>query len=139
VLLFGLVAAVPALGARPIKGDARPNLLRGTPRADHIFGRAGNDRLFGGRGNDRLYGGTGDDRLVDGAGNDKLYGGPGNDEFNTLDGQRVRGSGAGNDRIYARDGAVDTIDCGPGEDVAIVDPVEEGVYDCETVIYPESR
>jgi Ca2+-binding RTX toxin-like protein len=137
ILLVG--AAVPALAAHRIRGNAGPNVLRGTPRADRLFGRGGDDRLFGGRGNDRLYGGIGDDRLVDGAGNDKLYGGPGHDEFNTLDGQRVKGSGVGDDRIEARDGETDTIDCGPGQDVAVVDAAEEGVYDCETVVYPESR
>jgi hypothetical protein len=45
-------------------------------------------------------------------------------------------AGEGNDRIEARDGAEDTINCGPGYDVAVVDAVEEGVYDCEEVIEP---
>ena len=48
----------------------------------------------------------------------------------------VRRAGAGNDRILARDGKPDTIDCGPGRDVAIVDRKEDGVFDCEVVKEP---
>jgi hypothetical protein len=47
-----------------------------------------------------------------GDGQDTLYGGP---EGDTLDG------GAGDDTIEARDGVADTIDCGPGIDLALAD------------------
>ena len=42
-------------------------------------------------------------------------------------------AGAGNDTIDAADGSQDTIDCGDGEDTVIVDPQEDGVFNCETV------
>ena len=68
------------------------------------------------------------------SGDDILIGGPGSDEFEARDGE-ARG-GEGNDRIEARDGEPDTINCGPGEDVAVVDEEEEGVFDCEEVVLP---
>ena len=46
--------------------------------------------------------------------------------------------GQGDDVIDARDGSEDEINCGPGNDVAIVDASEEGVINCETVIEPNS-
>ncbi len=42
----------------------------------------------------------------------------------------------GNDRIEARDGGNDEISCGAGNDVAIVDASEDGIYDCEKVKEP---
>ena len=42
----------------------------------------------------------------------------------------------GDDAIYARDGGNDEINCGAGNDVAIVDASEDGVYDCEVVREP---
>ena len=42
----------------------------------------------------------------------------------------------GNDTIEARDGGNDEINCGDGNDVAIVDATEDGVYDCEVVREP---
>jgi hypothetical protein len=33
-------------------------------------------------------------------------------------------AGAGNDRIFSRDSQRDVIDCGPGDDLAIVDAVD---------------
>lgn len=41
--------------------------------------------------------------------------------------------GPGNDTIHARDGHRDVIDCGPGRDVAFVDPVDL-VRGCERVV-----
>ena len=63
-----------------------------------------------------------------------LRGGRGHDWFNNVGG--VRRGGGGNDRILARDGRADTIDCGPGRDVAIVDKNEDGLFDCEVVREP---
>jgi RTX calcium-binding nonapeptide repeat (4 copies) len=150
-LLSVLVATVPALAVTR-HGTSRNDTVRGTQRADRlsglkgndrVLGRGGNDRLYGNTGNDRLDGGAGDDGVDGGPGDDVLVGGPGEDEFNTgpetfapdrRDGDRF--GGEGNDRIEARDGELDTINCGPGEDVAIVDAEEEGVFDCEEVQEP---
>ncbi len=48
----------------------------------------------------------------------------------------VQLSAPGDDVIYARDGGNDEINCGAGNDVAIVDANEDGVYDCEEVREP---
>lgn len=61
------------------------------------------------------------------------------------DGDRRPGGGRGrqartltgtkrSDRIVGRQ---DTIDCGDGEDTVIVDLQEDGVFDCETIVYPD--
>ena len=79
--------------------------------------------MNGGAGNDVAYGGPGNDAVSGGAGNDAAYGGPGTDS--------VKG-GAGNDIIFARDGRRDVIDCGPGRDIATVDPIDRTRH-CEIV------
>jgi Ca2+-binding RTX toxin-like protein len=43
---------------------------------------------------------------------------------------------AGSDVINARDGGLDTIDCGAGDDSVYVDRSEGGVANCETVVTP---
>jgi hypothetical protein len=57
--------------------------------------------------------------------------------------RRKRSDGAGgrdtlnsndrNDTILARDGAADSVSCGPGTDRAVVDPLDTVSPDCETV------
>jgi RTX calcium-binding nonapeptide repeat (4 copies) len=56
-------------------------------------------------------------------GDDRLEGGPG---ANTLLG------GGGDDQIHANDQAADVVDCGAGDDLAIVDPIDT-TRNCETV------
>jgi len=73
--------------------------------------------------------------LRGGPGNDVIEGGPGNDRLFAGSGENKLAGGSGNDVIYARTGAPDTIECGPGEDTAIVD-AQEGIYYCERVIRP---
>ncbi|HYU60239.1 MAG TPA: calcium-binding protein [Solirubrobacterales bacterium] len=101
---------------------------------DRITGKKGDDVLSGGPGKDRIRGGSGDDRLFADAGGALLIGGKGRDQFNMVDGEQV--GGEGNDLIRARDGTLDEINCGPGDDTVIVDEAEDGVFDCEQVIYP---
>lgn len=127
-----------------LRGD---DTLRGGPQRDRLHGGPGNDTSDGGDGNDRLAGGTGDDTQNGGPGNDVIYanvgadvsnGGDGNDVLwalarrdvtlgangepdqtgDTLDG------GNGNDRFRTRDGEVDRITCGEGDDVAFLDRVD---------------
>lgn len=66
-------------------------------------------------------GGPGNDHLWSWVANDDLTGGPGAD---------VLEANGGNDLIDARDGEVDTVDCGPGQDIAIVDRADS-VTGCE--------
>ena len=69
-------------------------------------------------------GGAGHDRLWSGFGNDDLTGGPGEDVITSY---------VGRDLIDAGDGETDTVDCGDGEDIAIVDPIDD-VANCETTL-----
>lgn len=121
--ICGAVAvAAPGSGSHPTGGSDR---LVGTKGADTLKGLGGDDTLVGGRGEDVLIGGKG---------NDKSRGGPGYDSFNMRDGVEL--SAPGDDVIYARDGGNDAINCGTGNDIAIVDASEDGVYDCEEVREP---
>lgn len=119
------VASVAAGLATTKIGTARNDRLVGTERADELAGLAGRDVLIGGPGNDVLIGGTGPDAL---------HGGPGRDGFNMRDGVELPAPGS--DRIAARDGTPDEINCGGGDDTAVIDAEEDGIYDCEQVIEP---
>ena len=117
-----LVIAVVGLAAEV---DAK--VLHGTAHADRLIGTRHSDRLSGGRGPDVLKGNGDSDTLLGGRGGDRLNGGK---AFDVLMG------GRGNDRIDARDGHRDRIDCGQGRDKVFVDRVEDGVRNCEKVVYP---
>jgi Ca2+-binding RTX toxin-like protein len=86
-----------------IFGTPGPDVLRGTPGKDIICARGGDDVVFG-------LGG--DDVLVGGSGNDKLIGGPGRD---------VPENGDGRDLLLARDGRLDILLGGSGQDRARAD------------------
>jgi Ca2+-binding RTX toxin-like protein len=102
-----------------------------------LVGNGGNDKLTAGDYQDTLDGGAGSDVLVGGLGNDAITGGPGQD---TISGDATASTCGiysckipfGNDTINARDGEVDTIDCGVGQDTAVVDAIDV-VSSCETV------
>ncbi|MDQ3573092.1 MAG: hypothetical protein M3383_09575, partial [Actinomycetota bacterium] len=96
----------------------------------------GADILRGGPGRDVLRAGPGADRIRGGKGRDVMRGGTGRDGFEMRNGVQL--PSPGNDVIRARDGRADEINCGAGRnDVAYVDAVEDGVYNCERVIEPE--
>jgi Ca2+-binding RTX toxin-like protein len=149
VAALGLTAASFALAAQ-VRGTDGNDTLNGTNGADVIAGFAGDDTItalngrdlvFGGPGNDTISGGNGWDLILGGAGNDTITGenGPdllrgrsGDDTVDGGDGRDVlfggwgtdvlRG-GAGNDRLHAvaKDGLLDTLDCGDGNrDVAVI-------------------
>jgi hypothetical protein len=99
---------------RRIVGTAHADYLPGSGGDDVIFGLGGNDTILGGAGNDTLYGGPGNDVIDGGPGADKIFGGP------------------GSDTILAADGTKDVIDCGPGNDKAVVDAIDV-VKNCESV------
>ena len=155
-LAVALIAALAALGVvghtviagggkgrtfNDVVGTPKRDVLFGTVRADRIVGRGGADKIagrggadviFGGGGADKIRGGKGADRLMSGRGGATMIGGKGRDEFNMKGGRQI--GGGGRDVIRARDGSPDEINCGPGHrDVAYVDPVEDGIYDCERV------
>jgi DNA-binding beta-propeller fold protein YncE len=150
-------------GADSLTGDAGSNVLFGLAGADRLRGLAGRDCLYGGAGNDSLLGGSGADRLFGGPGNDRLQGEgtrehtPGSDATTVARGDRLSGGagddrltdrrgiatlsgGAGADRIDARDTSPsssrrpDTIRCGRGRDVALLDAADRVAADCERAI-----
>ena len=105
-----------------------------------LEGRGGSDALRAGSSSDTLDGGSGADRVEGGFGHDMLTGGPGRDElYGDSTSAQCGGFGQsctipfGNDTIHARDGEVDQVDCGVGNDRAIVDGVDVVASNCETV------
>ncbi len=102
-----LVAPGADCDATLVTGTARDDHLVGTAAPELLRGLDGNDTIDAGDGSDCLRGGNGDDVLLGGSGNDLLNGDAGTDRVD---------AGAGDDEVYARDGAAETIDCGPGND-----------------------
>jgi Ca2+-binding RTX toxin-like protein len=118
-------AAPPGFPFGVIVGSGHADTLVGTGGPESIFGLGGDDHLYGRGGADRIFGGLGDDWIDGGAGPDLLRGGPGSDHIN---------GGPGNDLILAfGDGAADVVDCGDGQDVAVVDATDQVANDCEFV------
>jgi len=115
-----------------IVGSASNNLLDGgTLGNDVVLGLGGDDVLYGGTsGTDLTDGGEGNDKV---SGNGHVIGGNGNDELNGYGdngllepgpGTDTVSAGGGNDVVRAVDGAVDTIGCGVGADIAEVDSTD---------------
>jgi hypothetical protein len=86
---------------------------------EHVVGGDGNDELAGNGSANTLDGGNGNDTLTANGGNDTLNG------------------GANDDILQAHDGDPDTVNCGPGNDHAFVDPSDTVASDCETVTYAD--
>ncbi len=86
--------------------DREVEIVVGSQHADVLTGTERSQQLFG---ND------GDDVISGGPSSDALHGGP------------------GNDRIDARDGELDTIDCGGGlfADSVLADPIETSIVGCD--------
>jgi Ca2+-binding RTX toxin-like protein len=129
--------------------------MSGTKQHDNMNGLAGNDTLngYGGSdtltgdaetgtlGNDTLNGGGRNDELGDRFGTNTLIGGAGSDTFYAdyanhpvypYDEISEISGGSGNDYVYAADGAIDTINCGAGnEDWVDFDPGLDVVRNCE--------
>ena len=99
------------------------NVLMG-PGYDVVLGGGGDDTLDGGDNVDLLAGGPGEDLLTGSEGSDVLEGGPGRDRIN---------GDIGTDTVFAVDGDPDTIDCGPGDDVALIDRADRQPENCEVV------
>ena len=125
-----LAVAAPA-SARVIFGSRGDDTLAGTDKRDHIFGRAGNDTIAGKEGSDFLHGQRGADALSGDEGGDYLFGGLGSDSEDggagadwiwSGPGMDALEGGSGNDHLYsaADDRARDVVDCGLGEDRAVI-------------------
>ncbi len=122
-------------------GDDAPNVVVatevGSPSTMNGFG--GDDQLSGTDRADVIDGGAGADELNGGYGGDTITGGPGADVINGDRPARCNemhcdiSPGAANDVINARDGEVDSIACGPGEDRVVADASDVVAADCENV------
>ena len=108
------------------KGDSNVQALGGD---DVLTSGNGREKLDGGAGRDRIEGGFGDDHLIGGPGQDEIHGDFTGSQCGILQSCTIP---FGNDTIDARDGEADRIDCGVGEDKAIVDAVDT-VANCEQV------
>lgn len=114
-----------------INGGAGDDTIHAGAGHDISDGGDGNDRMHGGLGHDKQYGGAGDDTIFANKGRDESWGGPGNDTLwalarsdrhgrNDFKGDVLHGED-GDDTFRTRDGEGDTIDCGAGNDTAILD------------------
>jgi hypothetical protein len=106
-----------------------PSTMRGGGGDDDLDASDGNDTLEGGTGTDVLDGGFGDDRIVGGPGADQLHGDTPEGECSYI----YCKNPYGNDTIEARDGEVDSIDCGVGHDRVVADKTDAVAGDCEVV------
>ena len=109
-------------------GNSGPSTLIGRGGDDELVGHDFDDSVDGGAGNDHVEGGLGNDSVTGGSGRDVIYGDATASRC-TYYSCKVP---YGNDVINARDGEQDTVDCGIGQDKAIVDAVDV-VANCETV------
>ena len=96
-------------------GDAVANDLDGTASADWICGLGGADVIGGAGGADTLVGGGGGDRITGGGAKDKVL------------------AGAGGDTVRVKDGNRDTVNCGTGRDLVVVDGRDVVNSNCERV------
>lgn len=136
-----VATVVGGYGADTYTGNAGANAFEGGEGNDTIAGAGGDDNLTGGPGNDRIGGGDGQDVLGGESGDDVLDGGPGVDRFwGDAIGACIPGfCSYGQDQILARDGAQETLNCGPGTDSAQVDASDYvvtetgGTDQCESV------
>jgi Ca2+-binding RTX toxin-like protein len=85
-----------------------------------IYGNSQNNTLEGKEGNDELHGYDGNDNIFGGSGDDKLYGDFGDDYLN---------GGDGNDILDGGFGGADTLEGGFGNDIYIVDNVNDKIID----------
>lgn len=128
-----LVAANVTAGPGPVelsvfRTQALPSRLIGTAQADTLTGFDYDDRIEGGAGDDTIVGGYGNDTIVPGPGRDTV-----NADTATACNFFECRPPQGNDAIDARDGEVDSITCGVGEDQVLADPIDVVAPDCETV------
>jgi Ca2+-binding RTX toxin-like protein len=104
-------------------------------------GRGGDDVITAGDAHgDVVTGGAGSDTLTAGFGNDTITAGPGKDIVNGDRAGRCNemhcdlpGGALGDDTIDVRDGEVDTVTCGIGNDKVVADAADSIAADCEQV------
>lgn len=101
-----------------INGTLGPDVLSGTPLADHIMGLDGNDLIAGGSGNDSINAGAGNDSIHGDNGADEIFGWSGNDVIYGDAGDDVLNGGSGNDVLVGGAGG-DVMNGGAGDDTFV--------------------
>ena len=134
---------VGTAGADTVTGTADDESFKGYAGADTIGGGPGRDTIDGGDGADTIRGGDGADTLNGGRGRDTIGGGAGADTINGGAGADIIQGGAGRDTVAAgagddivrvwADGMPDRVDCGDGNDRAIIGSSDTATG-CETVV-----
>jgi Ca2+-binding RTX toxin-like protein len=113
------------MGADVINGEGGHDLISGGKDDDTLSGGARGDVIFANRGRDHEDGGDGPDRLWALSRFDvEFIGDPNGDELS---------GGNGNDRFRVRDGEVDLVHCGEGDDHVKADQFDQVDNDCEHV------
>jgi Ca2+-binding RTX toxin-like protein len=121
------------LGDDTLTGGFADDTIDGGPGADTIDGSDGNDTLTGGAEIDHISGGRGNDTIDGQLGDDTIDGGPGNDVIHGGAGFDTITGGAGSDQLFgdagkgvlrSRDGEVDALDCGAGNETLDRDPAD---------------
>jgi Ca2+-binding RTX toxin-like protein len=106
-----------------MKGDDQDNKINGKSGDDSISGLAGKDIICGGAGDDKIAGGDGDDRILPDVSSSQAF----CESGFSFGADKISG-GAGDDEIWSgketfatqSDGQKDIIDCGPGDDTALI-------------------
>ena len=97
--------------------------------ASTINGLGGNDKLTGSDHPETIDGGAGDDVIEGSLNNDTIVGGPGKDRINGDGGSHCSAYECtvpfGDDTIDARDGEVDQVECGIGNDTVQADKIDQ--------------
>ena len=123
-------------GSKATVVDARrtgPGGVTGTNGADVIVALAGDDTIAAGGGADLVCGGADNDSLSGAAGKDRLLGEDGDDQLKGGSGKDKLVGGLGKDLLRAAGGGKDKVNCGPGQDKAIVDKGDAVGKSCEKV------
>jgi hypothetical protein len=120
-LFLIIVVVLPLLVIAFSAADAlaKPNVVGGTEGDDRLIGTAGRDEMKGGPGKDLFVGGGGDDLIWADA------------DYSSKQNDRVD-AGEGDDYVRTTDKEKDVVDCGPGNDEADVDHMDE-TTNCEAV------
>lgn len=121
-------------GADWISGGDADDVVAGGSGDDTLWGQAGSDDVRGMSGNDVIDGGSGDDRVRGDLGADRLRGSSGSDRMIGGDGADVIDSAfklVGEAEYRKRENRHDRVDCGPEEDRAKVDHLDD-VRSCES-------
>jgi hypothetical protein len=126
---FGAPGLVPQ--PHGSSNDGPPGARDHIRTVETVVGGSGDDVMKGGAEPVTLRGAAGNDNLTGGPGAETLDGGDGADTLDALGGWDTVLAGAGVDTVEARDGAADTVDCGPDSDTAAVDAIDS-VTSCGT-------